>query len=166
MILVSLIFLFIFPIESHADVIVETCKNSTKHYGLCVSTLQSDKRSWSADPKGLAAITLDIVLHKANLTFHHSLALFRSTTDPVLYRIYGTCLDVYGGSVNRLLPEASKTLKSDQYSTAQQDAEQVASNAVGCQQQFGFGIKSPFGNENNDVHDLATVAADIIGSLG
>ncbi|OWM71084.1 cell wall / vacuolar inhibitor of fructosidase 1-like [Punica granatum] len=152
------------PCESSNNVIEKTCRKTT-NYALCVSTLKSDPRSATADPAGLASITLDVLLPKANATFTYTLKLFESVSGGTsLYRFYGTCVDVYGNIVASHIPNALSELAARKFSDARGDAAMVGNNAAFCEEQFGG--RNPLTPGNNEVHDLATVAADIIGSLG
>lgn len=161
----ALLLIFLLPCESTRKTIDETCKK-TKNYSLCVSTLESDPRSATTDPAGLANISLEILRGKANATLREAIKLYTGAgSDPVVYQFYGTCIDVYLVSVTRLLPNAARELGSKKFSEARGDVTEVASNAQTCGRQF-VGRSDPIISPNADVHDLATVVSDIIGSLG
>ncbi|GMJ03659.1 hypothetical protein HRI_004035100 [Hibiscus trionum] len=88
----------------------------------------------------------------------------KKTRDPDLSRFYGSCIEDYGTSVDRLLPEAAKALGSKDYITAKSDAAAVAPYIDACDQQFAE--KTPFSDGNKLVRDLSLVASSIIALLG
>ncbi|OWM71086.1 hypothetical protein CDL15_Pgr011213 [Punica granatum] len=127
---------------------------------------RSDPRSATADPTGLAKISLDILLSKANATLREAIKLYTGTgAEPIVYQYYGACIDVYIVSVVKLLPNASTDLGTGKFSEARGDVTQVVNYAEGCAQQFA-GRSDPLVPWTTGVHDFGTVAADIIGSLG
>ncbi|KAK8482961.1 hypothetical protein V6N13_081297 [Hibiscus sabdariffa] len=149
--------------EDKEDLIQQTCKK-TRYFALCNSSLRSDPRSSNADLKGLASISVEILQEKANDTLTFIIGLYKNTTDPDLSRFYGSCIEDYGTSVNRLLPETVKALGSKDYATAKNDAATVATYIDACDQQFAE--KTPFSDRNIIVHDHSLVASSIIGLLG
>ncbi|KAJ9689095.1 hypothetical protein PVL29_014641 [Vitis rotundifolia] len=56
------------------------------------------------DVKDLAHSALDPALAKANQALVHIRELFKNTTDLMLYKFYGTCIDENQGVVTRHLP--------------------------------------------------------------
>ncbi|XP_052875552.1 uncharacterized protein LOC128280956 [Gossypium arboreum] len=121
-------------------------------------------RSSNANLEGLAKISVEIVIDKANATLNFIVDLFKNVSDPVLYRSYGTCIDSYDASVERLLPEAIAALSSKDYATSRYDAATVAINVNACDKQFSE--KTPFSDRNRLVHDLSLMSAGIIELLG
>ena len=119
----------------------------------------------STDVKDLAHSALELALAKANQTLVHVGELFKNTTDPVLYRYYGTCIDEYQGTVTRHLPGAISALESNNYETSKQEAGSAATSADTCEQQF-VPEKSPMFDENAVVHGLSVVASNIVELLG
>ncbi|GMJ08598.1 hypothetical protein like AT3G17152 [Hibiscus trionum] len=144
------------------DLIQQICKK-TRFFTLCDSSLRSDPRSSNADLKGLASISVEILQEKANDTLTFIIDLYKNTTNPDLSRFYGSCIEDYGTSVDRLLPEAAKALGSKDYLTAKSDVADVAPYIDACDQQFAE--KTPFSNRNILVRDLSLVASSIIGLL-
>ncbi|GFY91259.1 hypothetical protein Acr_07g0014550 [Actinidia rufa] len=67
----------IVTVRGDTDLIEKTCK-STKHYGLCVSSLKSNTSSLKSDTKGLAVIMVGVGIANATATasFLSSQALF------------------------------------------------------------------------------------------
>ncbi|KAK8660884.1 hypothetical protein V6N13_051792 [Hibiscus sabdariffa] len=149
--------------EDKEDFIQETCKK-TRYFALCNSSLRSDPRSSNADLKGLVWISIEILHEKVSDTLFFIIGLYKNTRDPELSRFYGSCIEDYGTSVRRLLPEAVKALGSKDYATAKNDATAVTSYIDACDQQFAE--KTPFSDRNIIVHDLSLVASTIIGLLG
>ncbi|TYH86318.1 hypothetical protein ES332_D01G033900v1 [Gossypium tomentosum] len=145
------------------DLIEQTCRQSG-FFALCNSTLRSDPRSSNANLEGLAKISVEIVIDKANATLNFIVDLFKNVSDPILYRSYGTCIDSYGASVQRLLPEAIAALGSKDYATSRHDVATVATNVNACDEQFPE--KTPFSDRNRLVHDLSLMSAGIIELLG
>ncbi|KAJ9699847.1 hypothetical protein PVL29_005625 [Vitis rotundifolia] len=128
------------------------------------SSAQISKDS-NTDVKDLAHSALELALAKANQTLVHAGELFKNTTDPVLYRSYGTCIDEYQGTVTRHLPEAISALESNNYEKSKQEAGSAATSADTCEQQF-VPEKSPMFDENTVVHGLSVVASNIVELLG
>ncbi|KAK8716570.1 hypothetical protein V6N13_043876 [Hibiscus sabdariffa] len=143
------------------DLIQQTCKK-TRYFALCNSFLRSDPRSSNANLKGLALISIEIFQEKANRTLTFIIDLYKDTTNPDLSRFYGSCIEDYGTSVDRLLPEAVQALGSKDYATAKNNAAAVTSYIDACDQQFAE--KTPFSDRNIVVRDLSLVATSTMDS--
>ncbi|KAL4379755.1 hypothetical protein GQ457_02G015630 [Hibiscus cannabinus] len=144
------------------DLIQQTCKKP-RYFALCNSFLRSDPRSTNANLKGLALILVEAIQEKANNTLTFIIGLYKDITDPDLSRFYGSCIEDYGTSVDRPLPEAVKALGSKDYATAKNNAAAMAPYIDACDQQFTE--KTPFSDRNILVRDLSLVASNIIGLL-
>lgn len=89
-------------IQSSTQLIQQTC-SQTKYYQLCVSSLQSDPRSSTADLKVYAKIFVELALSNAKDTFSYTYRLTSNESmDPVLKMCLNDCLSVYDIGVNKL----------------------------------------------------------------
>lgn len=158
----AILLISVFTCESTNKTIEETCRK-TKYYSLCISILESGPRSAAADPVGLAKIGLEIVVHKANAASGEAIGLYSGAgSEPVAYQLYGICIGVYVVLVTRRLPDAARELCSGKLWEARADVTEGAN--IVCGQQF-VGRSDPLVSLNAQVHDLAEVVADVIGSL-
>ncbi|GFZ13879.1 hypothetical protein Acr_24g0000690 [Actinidia rufa] len=153
------------PSAQQGDALIRATCKSTNNFTLCVSTLQSDPRSFKADVKGLAHITLEIVLSKAKQTLTAIGNLFKNTMDPVLFRKYGTCILQYNRTVSSTLPQAIKALETNDNGASKQGAQDAATSVQTCGVQSASN-EFPVSTQNKLVQDLALVAKSIISTLG
>lgn len=145
------------------ELINATCK-VTGNFNLCTKALGSDPRSFKSDVKGLAKISLEMSLTKANQTLNLVGDLFKNTREPVLFRLLGTCIEEYRQAVTNYLPEAMSALQSNNYGASKQGAENAAADAQVCVQQFA-GRKSPVRSRSKMVKALCLIASSIVSTL-
>ncbi|KAL7178341.1 hypothetical protein ACSBR2_031487 [Camellia fascicularis] len=148
--------------QKNINLIRQTCRR-TNNFNLCVASLESDPRSLKADVKGLARISLQQVLAKANQTLQIVGKLFNQTHDRIEYEFLGTCIEEYNKAVSIELPGAIIALDSNDYGESKQGAANVRDDANLCEQQWASG--SPVTNQNHAVRDLSMVAFGIISIL-
>ncbi|XP_057495487.1 cell wall / vacuolar inhibitor of fructosidase 2 [Actinidia eriantha] len=93
----------IVTVRGDTDLIEKTCK-STKHYGLCVSSLKSNTNSLKSDTKGLAVIMVGVGIANATATssFLSSQLLSATTNDPLMRKVLKDCTDKYSYAGNSL----------------------------------------------------------------
>ncbi|XP_068651557.1 cell wall / vacuolar inhibitor of fructosidase 2 [Aristolochia californica] len=111
--LVPLLFLLFFNrcsffVTADKDLIQKTCQ-TTKYYGLCVSSLQIDPKSLQSDVPGLAAIITTLAIANASDTAAYLVKLLNHTTDSSLKSVLQECSNRYkdagaalGGSLQEL----------------------------------------------------------------
>lgn len=143
--------------------ITATCKR-TSNFNLCIKTLESDPRSFNADVKGLAKISLEISLTKANQTLDLVGDLFKNTGDDMMFRILGTCIEEYNKAVSNYLPGALSALQSNNYGASKAGADNAAADAQVCEQQIS-GRQSPVEGPSKMVKELCFVASGIVSTL-
>ncbi|GMP76262.1 hypothetical protein CsSME_00033019 [Camellia sinensis var. sinensis] len=97
--------------QKNSNLIRQTCRR-TNNFNLCVTSLESDPRSLKADVKGLARISLQQVLGKANQTLQIVGKLFNQTHE---FEFFGTCIEEYNKAVSIELPGAIIALDSNDY---------------------------------------------------
>ena len=149
-----------FNFTENINLIRQTCRR-TNNFNLCVASLESDPRSLKADVKGLARISLQQVLVKANQTLQIVGKLFNQTHE---FEFFGTCIEEYNKAVSIELPGAIIALDSNDNGGSKQGAANVRDDANLCEQQWASG--SPVTNQNHAVRDLSMVAFGIISILG
>ncbi|KAL6990119.1 hypothetical protein U1Q18_015867 [Sarracenia purpurea var. burkii] len=150
--------------QQKGDPLIQAICKRTSNFQLCLSTLKSDPQSSNADAKGLALISLQIVLTKTNETLVAIGVLFNRTNDRGLFEQLGTCIEDYNKAVTESLPAAISALKYNNYGASKQGAEDTREDAQTCEQQFVGG--SPFASQNKEVQDLSVLASEIISTLG
>ncbi|XP_057475476.1 cell wall / vacuolar inhibitor of fructosidase 1-like [Actinidia eriantha] len=168
------LFLFLFnvflsatarPSAQPGDALIRATCKSTDNFALCVSTLESDPRSFKADVKGLAEITLGIVRSKANQTLYAIGDVFKNTMDPDLFRFLGTCIGDYDQTVSSTLPQAIKALETNNYGAAKQGVEDAGTSVQDCVDAIGGKLPEII-KPDKLVQDLILVAKSIISTLG
>ncbi|XP_028115828.1 pectinesterase inhibitor-like [Camellia sinensis] len=107
----------------------------TNNFNLCAASLESDPQSLKADVKGLAHISLQQVMVKANQTLQIVGKLFNQTHDHLDYEFLGTCIEEYNKAVSIELPGAIIALNSNDYGESKQGAANVRDDANLCKQQ-------------------------------
>ncbi|XP_028080685.1 cell wall / vacuolar inhibitor of fructosidase 2-like [Camellia sinensis] len=153
--------------QKSEDLIRQTCKR-TNNFNLCVTSLNSDPRSLNADVKGLARISLQQLLTKTNQTLQNVGNLFKDTRDPIMFRLLGNCIIEYNRAVTDYLPGAISALDSNNYGASKQGADDTATSATTCGDQFIIrGLpRVSISTQSKQVQGLAMVASGIISTLG
>ncbi|CAL5415289.1 unnamed protein product [Camellia sinensis] len=153
--------------QKSEDLIRQTCKR-TNNFNLCVTSLNSDPRSLNADVKGLARISLQQLLTKTNQTLQNVGNLFKDTRDPIMFRLLGNCIIEYNRAVTDYLPGAISALDSNNYGASKQGADDTATSATTCGDQFIIrGLpKVSVSTQSKQLQGLAMVASGIISTLG
>ncbi|KAE8730966.1 Poly(A) polymerase, putative isoform 1 [Hibiscus syriacus] len=166
--LLHLIFSFTFsPVNSRengASLIDTTCK-TTPFYNLCVSALQSDPHSSSADIPGLAQIGANKVKAKATATLRQITALLKEAKDQSLKKALLDCLDYYNAIVDYDVPTAIDAVVKGDPKFGLRGLNDAANEALACERRFEKQPKFPIEGDNKVVHDLSTVASSIVALM-
>ncbi|KAF5738778.1 putative Pectinesterase inhibitor [Tripterygium wilfordii] len=141
------------------SIVDQTCKH-TPYYNLCVSTLNADRRSATADVAGLALIMVDAIKAKATRTQGTIGRLLRSK--PTLKKPLSSCANAYNIILTVTIPEAYQALPGNP-KFAEDGANGCATEANSCEQEFKG--RSPLTAMNKDVADTSAVAVGIIRLL-
>ena len=123
---------------------------------LCCYAEPSISNDSYTDVKDLAHSALEPALAKVNQALVHIGELFKKTTDLVLYKFYGTCIDENQGAMTRHLPRTISALESNNYETSKQEAGSAATSADTCEQQF-IPNKSPMADKNKKCSHARTL---------
>lgn len=143
------------------DLIENTCKN-TPNYQLCVSTLQSDPRSFDTDVYGLGLVLVDAVKAKATFTVDSIKKLKGSNPEFILPLI--ECSILYNAILKADIPEAIEALRKGVPKFAENGMIDAALEVQICENSFKQS-NSPLTRMNKDVYDLSVVAKSIIRML-
>ncbi|XWS14230.1 hypothetical protein CRYUN_Cryun36dG0105300 [Craigia yunnanensis] len=128
--------------------LIETTCKQTPFFNLCVSTLQSDPRSSTADVAGLAHIAADSVNAKATATLNQITGLLKSAKDPNLQKALQSCVDSYNTIVKADIPVAIEAIVKGNPKFAVQSATDAANEAQDCEKSFANPPKSPVSDSN------------------
>ncbi|XP_027174575.1 pectinesterase inhibitor-like [Coffea eugenioides] len=101
----------------------------------CINSLRSDRRSGSADLKGLGQIAIDLTTRSAKSTKTLVDSLKQHATDTRLKGIYDSCSENYGDSIDDL-GEATSLLKSGDYLGVNLRASAALDGADTCDDNF------------------------------
>lgn len=147
-----------------ANLIETTCER-TPFYKLCVSTLQSDPRSSSADVAGLAHIAADKLKAKAAATLGQITGLLKAAKDPKLKIALRDCVDYYNAIIKYDVPEAIEAVAKGDPKFGVEGATDAANEADACERGFQNQLRFPISASNKAVHDLSAVVASIVQLL-
>ncbi|KAJ6851664.1 putative invertase inhibitor [Iris pallida] len=154
----------------------ETCKGITSvrpdvGYDFCVSSLESDPDSVSADPDGLAVVAIRLSIANATAVAAKIESLMRGgeedQSDPSLRECLGVCAEVYSDAVDHL-NQALASIRARSYGDAVTFLSAALDAADNCEDAFGdlgWGT-SPVAAEDRDYGRLADIALAIGASLG
>ncbi|XWS38915.1 hypothetical protein CRYUN_Cryun18bG0004400 [Craigia yunnanensis] len=153
------------PVSYSASDLIETTCKQTPFFDLCVSTLQADPRSSSADVAGLAHIAADSVNAKATATLNQITGLLKSAGDPNLLKALQGCVDKYNAIIQADIPVAIEAIVKGNPKFAVSSATDAANEAQNCENSFANPPNSPITDSNKAVHDLSTVLESIASLL-
>ncbi|XVE82301.1 hypothetical protein DITRI_Ditri15bG0137200 [Diplodiscus trichospermus] len=160
------VFSFTFlPVTDSATSLIETTCKQTPFFNLCVSTLQSDPRSSTADVAGLGHIIADSINGKAPATLNQIKGLLKSATDPNMQKALQSCVDSYNTIVQADIPVAFEAITKGDPKFAVDSAADAANEAQDCEKSFANPPKSPISDSNKNVHDLSVVLESIASLL-
>ncbi|KAL5983665.1 hypothetical protein ACLOJK_017755 [Asimina triloba] len=169
LLLVLLLFVFptFFPFTTQDAVLLDNVCKQTDAYGLCVSALLSDPRSPGADLRGLALVSIDLVLENLTDTRAAIGELLKSASDPNLKETLGQCRFLYGEQkATQYALSAFRSWKSMAYDDMSSQANDVGYFASVCQNIFDqWGIHpSPLGPRNDNLVHLTEITT-VIGRM-
>ncbi|XWS14231.1 hypothetical protein CRYUN_Cryun36dG0105400 [Craigia yunnanensis] len=147
-----------------ANLIETTCKRTPFH-NLCLSTLQSDPRSSSADVAGLAHIGADKLKAKATATLVQITGLLKGAKDQKLKMALRDCVDYYNAIIKYDIPVAIEAVAKGNPKFGVQGATDAANEADACERRFKNQHNFPITGSNKVVHDLSAVVASIVQLL-
>ncbi|XP_058076737.1 cell wall / vacuolar inhibitor of fructosidase 2-like [Magnolia sinica] len=152
------------PIEKDANLIRETC-NHTSYHHLCVYSLQSDPRSYTANVSGLAMISIELARANATDTLLYISMLLKKSAGELMNRSLDTCYNEYELAIDRF-NEGIEEYHSKEYSDIGQLVVDAAGMAETCEEEFKFyNLKSPLTQRNRLLRQLSNIAADIVWIL-
>ncbi|KAM7467187.1 hypothetical protein LguiB_014749 [Lonicera macranthoides] len=139
----------------------QTCK-ITPYYQLCISTLNSDPKSRTADVSGLGLIIVKTVKSRTIHTIDLIKKLQRS--NPGLRKQLSECGNKYNTILIGDIEEAEQGLEFGDPKFAESGMNDAANEADGCEKMFD-GSKSPLKEMNKAVYELSLVSVAIIRLL-
>ena len=146
-----------FPMD--ANLIAQTCRK-TPNYKLCVSSLQSDPRSESADVRGLALVMVDVVKATATTALNRINVLLKETPKDDSLK---DCADRYDSILQDDVKVANEAITKGDPKFAEESMNDAGGEAEDCENDFKG--RSPLTHLNKDVTDVADVAAAIVRIL-
>ncbi|XP_068660724.1 cell wall / vacuolar inhibitor of fructosidase 1-like [Aristolochia californica] len=149
----------------NVDTIEKACKR-TSHVDLCVSSLESDKRSFGEDYHGLARISLEQALAKGNGVSLQVLKLLSETSDDVMATDLTECGRRYSNIVH-MVEDSLQAFDSQSYVLAQFQLSSCIFDASMCKQAFEEqpGRRSPLGDANDIMEGLCVISSELIHLL-
>ncbi|OMO80359.1 Pectinesterase inhibitor [Corchorus olitorius] len=111
--------------------IATTC-NKTEYPKDCISTLESDPRSFISNITGLARIALEITAWKANSSLIVAQYWTSRQRDYRSWDFSKVCTDYYSDSINSL-KDSLKAFDEMKFDKAYQSLQSVHNNIAGCQ---------------------------------
>ncbi|KAE8717801.1 Poly(A) polymerase, putative isoform 1 [Hibiscus syriacus] len=156
----------LFPLSYSANSLIETTCKQTPYLDLCISTLESDPRSSSADVPVLGCIVADTANAKASATLNQISTLLKSATDPKLKKALNGCVELYNMIIKHDIPVAIDALEKGDPKFAVEYATDAGNNAQDCEDRFGkSSTNSPISGGNKAVHDLSVIVESIASLL-
>ncbi|KAJ8419845.1 hypothetical protein Cgig2_032175 [Carnegiea gigantea] len=143
-----------------ADLIEDMCKKVPLYSQLCVSILQSDRRSVHvSDAKVLAGIVAEQALAKAKETTVAINKLFQSTTEGWLKSDLTACPGMYKAAVSEHLPKAINSIQVNNISQAINLLTAASNDASDCEDVFeGAPGVSPIKDRNDAMSQLCIIS--------
>uniref|UniRef100_A0A9I9DEM2 Pectinesterase inhibitor domain-containing protein n=1 Tax=Cucumis melo TaxID=3656 RepID=A0A9I9DEM2_CUCME len=182
MIMISTSFLFSFTIffmlifssfsqtySKPHNIIQETCKKSAEStpnltYKFCVTSLESDRRSRSANLHKLGLISIDLLRHNVTSTRREIKKLLRNKKmEEFIKGCLKDCVELYSDAVPTL-KEAKREYKNRNYKDSNIKVSSIMEAPTTCENGFKEkeGIVSPLTNNNSNVFQLAALTLSII----
>ncbi|XP_034208233.1 cell wall / vacuolar inhibitor of fructosidase 1-like [Prunus dulcis] len=143
-----------------ANLIDLTCKK-TPYYDLCVISLNSDPRSYTADVAGLGVVMADVVKAKATDSLNKINELLTQSPGD---RSLTTCVDYYKTVIEGDVPLANEAFAAGNAKLADQGMSDAGIVIDLCESQFSEG-SSPVTDKNKAAHDVAAVGAAIARTM-
>ncbi|XP_019054792.1 PREDICTED: putative invertase inhibitor [Nelumbo nucifera] len=112
--------------------IKDICEESlTNYYNLCVSSLESDPRSFKVKWKDLPKISVELALANVSHTHSYTRKLLENTTDPVARKCFDLCYKNYGQTI-RLLRSSLVFFDNEDYDAILSRLWPAMHNVSGC----------------------------------
>ncbi|XP_072967999.1 putative invertase inhibitor [Typha angustifolia] len=135
------------------------------NFDFCVTSLQADPGSGSADKKGLAVIAAELASKNATSTKSRVQELLNKAVEPKLKNSLDTCLDLYSDMIPNLSDSIS-AIRTGRYSDAKTYLSSAFDAPGDCENAFSEeGIQSPITKENSDSQQLSVIALSITNTL-
>ncbi|CAK7325273.1 unnamed protein product [Dovyalis caffra] len=147
-------------VQSDANLIQQICKR-TPNFNICVTSLQSDPKSSTADINGLALIMVGVLKAKSTSTLN--LINQKLKESPALKQPLTSCASKYNAILTGDIPQATEALQKGNPKFAESGANDAALEADLCE--GGFKGSSPITASNKLVHDISVVTAAIVRNL-
>ncbi|KAF5731570.1 Plant invertase/pectin methylesterase inhibitor superfamily protein [Tripterygium wilfordii] len=171
--LMFLLFLFTFHALAAQDIINTTCQKCSQHdpkidYNFCVTSLQADPRTRSADLRKLGLISIKLLAHNLTTTRQSIEGMLKKKkiNDPHIRACLNDCLELYSDAIDTI-EQSNKDYKSKHYEDANMDISSVMDASTTCEHGFKEkdGASSPLTKRNNNVFQLSAIALSIINML-
>ncbi|XP_068660728.1 putative invertase inhibitor [Aristolochia californica] len=142
-----------------------TCKQ-TSEYDLCVSILESDPTSLTADLKGVLTNALKVTTAYAADLATNVTELTRTTQDPFLLQFYTDCSEHYMDAVDQI-DDSVVALDSKGYSDVNAWVNAAIADAESCEAGFSqkAGFKSTISDQSEHFEKLCRIILDITKAL-
>lgn len=150
------------------SLIQETCKKASQvNYTLCITALESDPRSPTADLAGLGSISIQLALANATQTWSHIQEMLKSGRfDSYDKARLEDCLELYSEAISNLT-ESLKALKDKSYLDVNVQVSAAMTDSDTCEDGFKekAGRVSPSTEENYYLSQLGSIALAIVVRL-
>ncbi|KAL1193089.1 Cell wall / vacuolar inhibitor of fructosidase 1 [Cardamine amara subsp. amara] len=147
-------------IVSEGSMIEQTCKE-TPDFNLCVSLLDSDSRSSSADISGLALILIDKIKGLTTKTLNEINGLYKKR--PEMKRALDECSRRYKTILNADVPEAIEAISKGVPKFGEDGVIDAGVEASACER--GFKGKSPLTSLTKSMQKISNVTRAIVRML-
>ncbi|XP_058211878.1 pectinesterase inhibitor-like [Rhododendron vialii] len=155
-------------LKEEDNLMTKVCK-STRNFTICYSHLKFDNRSLNADVKGLARIIIEKAERHAN-TSVAVVNIYTGEEPSSRYPVEKKCRGDIHRLMYGLLPEAIRSLDSNDYGGAKKSIQNAADIADACKDELARSshgsLRKRTGRSFRIVHSLCLVALDIISTLG
>ncbi|XP_077242343.1 putative invertase inhibitor [Tasmannia lanceolata] len=129
-------------------------------YDFCVTSLETDSRSYTTDLQGLGVISVELAITRASITISYIKDLMKNTTsDPFIKERLRSCLDQYSNAIPTL-ENSSMAFKSKRYEDVNIWVSAAMDGATTCEDGFNEeeGHVSPLTKENGELFQLGAIA--------
>ncbi|CAA2991558.1 pectinesterase inhibitor-like [Olea europaea var. sylvestris] len=133
------------PVEVDLQQICDKTFNSLE----CLNQFKSDPRSLNTDIKGLAGVSVDLALNKANTVHTQYNQLYSDTKDSNLQEKYITCSKSYNDAI-RDLETVKKYLDDNRYELIPVEINDALQEVKSCENAFK---RDPFDPARMDNHN-------------
>ncbi|CAA7048096.1 unnamed protein product [Microthlaspi erraticum] len=158
--MVMMMMMVVMVVVSEASIVQQTCKE-TPDFNLCVSLLDSDPRSSSADTSGLALILVDKIKGLATKTLNEINGLYEKR--PELKGALYECSQRYKTILNADVPEAIEAISKGVPKFAEDGVIDAGVEASACE--TGFNGKSPLTSLTKSMQNISNVTRAVVRLL-